>query len=123
MEHVCASDDIQQLVTSLKGRPKDAKVELLDSAYWVKGCSSLGLMRYAVLLGVGDKDDQEYCLIDIKEAVGAAAPRAPRAKMPRDNGRRVVEGARHLSPGLGERMVATRFLDHGFLSGNCCPRT
>jgi uncharacterized protein (DUF2252 family) len=62
------------LVTSLKGRPKDAKVELLDSAYWVKGCSSLGLLRYAALLGVGDKDDQEYCLIDIKEAVGAAAP-------------------------------------------------
>lgn len=56
LEGVCASDEIHQLVTSLKGRPKDAKVELLDCAYWVKGCSSLGLLRYAALLGVGDKD-------------------------------------------------------------------
>lgn len=30
--------------------------------------------------------------------------------MPRDNGRRVVEGARQLSPALGERMMAARFL-------------
>ncbi|WP_438869602.1 DUF2252 domain-containing protein [Pseudomonas sp. L1(2025)] len=122
LESVCASDEIHQLVTSLKGRPKDAKVQLLDSAYWVKGCSSLGLLRYAALLGVGDKDDQEYCLIDIKEAVGAAAPRAARAKMPRDNGRRVVEGARQLSPGLGERMLATRFLDHGFFIRELLPQ-
>ena len=71
---------------------------------------------------VGDKDDQEYCLIDIKEAVGAAAPRAARAKMPRDNGRRVVEGARQLSPGLGERMLATRFLDHGFFIRELLPQ-
>jgi uncharacterized protein (DUF2252 family) len=80
------------------------------------------LLRYAALLGVGDKDDQEYCLIDIKEAVGAAAPRTPRAKMPRDNGRRVVEGARQLSPGLGERMLATRFLDHGFFIRELLPQ-
>jgi uncharacterized protein (DUF2252 family) len=31
--------------------------------------------------------------------------------MPKDNAKRVVEGACHLSPYLGERMVATRFLD------------
>ncbi|MEB0047510.1 MULTISPECIES: DUF2252 domain-containing protein [unclassified Pseudomonas] len=119
---VCASAEIQQLVTSLKGRSKDAEVELLDAAYWVKGCSSLGLLRYAVLLGVGDKSDQEYCLIDIKEAVGAAAPRAARAHMPRDNGKRVLEGARQLSPALGERMISTRFLDHGFFIRELLPQ-
>ena len=47
-------------------------------------------------------------MIDIKEAVGAAAPRYADAAMPRDNAKRVVEGARHLSPNLGARMVATR---------------
>jgi uncharacterized protein (DUF2252 family) len=31
--------------------------------------------------------------------------------MPRDNAKRVVEGARHLAPNLGERMVAAKFFD------------
>ncbi|MDI2595356.1 DUF2252 family protein [Pseudomonas sp. 681] len=119
---LCASPEIHQLVTSLKGRSNDAEVELLDSAYWVKGCSSLGLLRYAVLLGVGDKADQEYCLIDIKEAAGAAAPRSARARMPRDNGKRVLEGALQLSPALGERMIATRMLDHGFFIRELLPQ-
>ena len=30
--------------------------------------------------------------------------------MPRDNGKRVVEGAKHLSPALGERMIAAKLL-------------
>ncbi|KNC16633.1 MULTISPECIES: DUF2252 domain-containing protein [Pseudomonas] len=119
---LCATDEIHALVTSLKGRSGSDSVELLDSAYWVKGCSSLGLKRYAVLLGVGDDDDQELCLLDIKEAVAAAAPRTVRAGMPRDNGKRVVEGARHLSPGLGNRMLATRMLDHGFFIRELLPQ-
>jgi uncharacterized protein (DUF2252 family) len=119
---LCATPEIHALVTSLKGRSRDDRVELLDSAYWVKGCSSLGLLRYAVLLGVGDADDQEFCLLDIKEAVAAAAPRAARARMPRDNGKRVVEGARQLSPGLGDRMVAARMLDHGFFIRELLPQ-
>ncbi|WP_341958647.1 DUF2252 domain-containing protein [Pseudomonas sp. RC10] len=119
---LCATDEIHALVTSLKGRSKDDRVELLDSAYWVKGCSSLGLLRYAVLIGVGDDDDQDLCLLDIKEAVAAAAPRTVRAGMPRDNGKRVVEGARSLSPGLGNRMVATRMLDHGFFIRELLPQ-
>lgn len=119
---LCATDEIHALVTSLKGRSGSDSVELLDSAYWVKGCSSLGLKRYAVLLGVGDDDDQELCLLDVKEAVAAAAPRTVRAGMPRDNGRRVVEGARHLSPGLGNRMLATRMLDHGFFIRELLPQ-
>ncbi|RMP10959.1 hypothetical protein ALQ30_200618 [Pseudomonas syringae pv. persicae] len=93
---LCSTPDIHALVTSLKGRSPDDHVQLLDSAYWVKGCSSLGLLRYAVLMSVGDDDDQELCLLDIKEAVAAAAPRTARARMPRDNGKRVVEGARQL---------------------------
>lgn len=122
LKRFCSSAEIHSLVTSLKGRSAQDSVEMLDSAYWVKGCSSLGLNRYAVLLGVGDEEDQEYCLLDIKEAVGAAAPRTSRASMPRDNGKRVVEGARHLSPGLGERMIATRMLDQGFFVRELLPQ-
>lgn len=122
LETLCATPQIHTLVTSLKGRSKDDHVEMLDSAYWVKGCSSLGLKRYAVLMGISNDDDQDYCLLDIKEAVGAAAPRVARAAMPRDNGQRVVEGARFLSPGLGNRMLATRILDSGFFIRELLPQ-
>jgi len=100
-------EKVRRLVTSLRSRDDDASVKVLDAAYWMKGCSSLGYLRYAVLLEVGD----ELCLMDIKEAVQAVAPRYPNAKMPKDNAERVVQGAWHLSPALGDRMLATRFLD------------
>lgn len=119
---LCDTSEMHSLVTALKGRSRDDDVELLDAAYWVKGCSSLGLLRYAALLAVGKGDDVDYCLVDIKEAVRAAAPRVPRAKMPRDNGQRVVEGARALSPGLGDRMIAARMLDHGFFIRELLPQ-
>ena len=83
----------------------------IGAAYWVKGCSSLGLLRYALLVGVGAGKRRELCLVDVKEAVKASAPRAPKAAMPKDNAERVVEGARRLSPYLGERMRASRVLD------------
>ena len=104
--------EIRDLVTSLKGRKAHSDIEVLDAAYWMKGCSSLGRLRYAVLLGLGRNRGRhdDYCLIDIKEAVSAAAPRSKGGKMPRDNGKRVVEGARHLAPALGERMKASRLL-------------
>lgn len=107
-----AREDVRKLVASLKSRPDDVKIEVLDAAYWMKGCSSLGRLRFAVLLnlGHGKSKDDEFCLIDIKEASPAAAPRAPTAKMPRDDGKRVVEGAKHLSPALGERMMAAKLL-------------
>jgi len=107
-----ASNKVRRLVTSLKSRKDDARVEVLDAAYWMKGCSSLGRLRFAVLLGVGkaSKPD-DFCLIDVKEATAAAAPRSPRSTMPRDNAERVVTGARHLAPYLGERMIASRFLN------------
>jgi uncharacterized protein (DUF2252 family) len=103
-------EPLRKLVTSLKSRPDDAEIDVLDAAYWMKGCSSLGRLRFAVLVKVGKKRDAEFCLIDIKEATAAAAPRASRAIMPRDHAQRVVEGARHLSPALGERMMADKLL-------------
>jgi uncharacterized protein (DUF2252 family) len=104
------TEETRKLITSLKHRDDNAKIKVLDAAYWMKGCSSLGRLRYAVLLGVGPKKDKEFCLVDIKEAVRAAAPAAKDADMPRDFAKRVVTGASNLSPFLGERMLATKLL-------------
>lgn len=105
--------DARRMVTALNERRDDAEVRVADAAYWMKGCSSLGRLRYAVLLDVGDKNHEHggLCLIDIKEATAAAAPRAAGNSMPRNNAKRVVEGARHLSPFLGNRMMATTLLE------------
>jgi uncharacterized protein (DUF2252 family) len=58
------------------------------------------------LVSVGDKNHNQYRLLDVKEAISAAAPCSKRAKMPSNNAARVVAGANALSPFLGERMVA-----------------
>ena len=124
IERLFEREDVRKLVASLKSRPNDAKIDVLDAAYWMKGCSSLGRFRYAVLLNVGhgkSKED-EYCLIDIKEACAAAAPRARAAKMPRDNGKRVVEGARHLSPALGDRMMSAKLLGRSVVLRELMPQ-
>jgi uncharacterized protein (DUF2252 family) len=59
----------------------------IAAAYWVKGCSSLGRLRYAVLLDVDGacQDGGGPCLVDVKEAATAAAPRYAGLRMPRDN--------------------------------------
>jgi uncharacterized protein (DUF2252 family) len=107
VQKLFAQEDVRKLATMLRSRNNDARVDVLDAAYWVKGCSSLGRLRFAVVLGVGRKSNRSLCLMDIKEATEAAAPAYPKSKMPRDNAARVVEGARHLAPFLGERMLAT----------------
>ena len=110
IKRLFTTEAVRRLATSLHSRNGAACIEVLDAAYWVKGCSSLGGLRFAVLIGVGKRLDKDNALrlIDIKEAVPATAPRFPDADMPQDDGVRVVAGARYLSPGLGERMVAAR---------------
>jgi uncharacterized protein (DUF2252 family) len=102
--------DVSGLALRLRGGPPEQAVELLDAAYWVKGCSSLGRLRYALLLDVhgATTDGKDLCLVDVKEGTTPLAPRDRGTSMPRDNGARVVEGARHLSPHLGDRMCAAQ---------------
>ena len=102
---------VRKMVTTLQERDDDAPVELVDAAYWIKGCSSLGRLRYAAMLRVGKLRTGSLCLLDIKEATKPAAPRAAEAAMPKDNAMRVVNGAKALSPNVGERMMAGRLLD------------
>jgi uncharacterized protein (DUF2252 family) len=108
------SENLRHLLTHIHSRRDDAKLEIADAAYWVKGCSSLGRLRYAVLVRLkGGGGRTEICLIDIKEAVHAAAPRTADtedARLPENSAERVVMGARALAPALGNRMIAAEFL-------------
>ena len=117
-------EDVQRLVTSLNSRKDKAPIKVLDSAYWRKGCSSLGRLRFAVLVRIGKPPykGKNLCLIDIKEAVKAAAPQYPHVRMPRDNAERVVEGARHLAPNLGQRIVAAKFFDKSVIIRELLPQ-
>ncbi|WP_109123963.1 DUF2252 family protein [Dyella sp. C11] len=104
---------LDELATQLRHREPQGKVKVLDAAYWRKGCSSLGKLRYAVLLDVDGNvvEGDDLCLIDIKEAHPSIAPRAKDVRMPRDPAQRVVMAAQHLSPALGNRMRAAHLLD------------
>lgn len=95
-------------ITAFKGRKTGSKLSVVDAAYWMKGCSSLGRLRYAVLIGIGKKSERTFCLIDLKEATSAAAPQG--RSMIRNNAERVVTGACNLSPNLGERMLALELM-------------
>jgi uncharacterized protein (DUF2252 family) len=108
----------------LRSRDEGASVEVLDAAYWAKGCSSLGRLRVAVLLDIGrdSSSGEDLGLMDVKEAIQAAATRYPAVKKPRDNGERVVEGARHLAPFLGDRMRASRFVDRSVFLRELLPQ-
>jgi uncharacterized protein (DUF2252 family) len=114
LEEACRSSDIHRLATMLRSRPDDADVTLVDAAYWLKGCSSLGKLRFAAILEIKAKDNKKrkrsHCLMDFKEAVQPVAPPAKNAHMPENNAERVVEGARQLSPHLGRRMASTSLL-------------
>ena len=81
---------------------RPGEIELVDAAYWVKGCSSLGHLRFAVTVRAG----KQIFLLDVKEAVAPLPPIARGSTMPAGDAHRVVEGARALSPNLGARLVA-----------------
>jgi uncharacterized protein (DUF2252 family) len=110
VEALFGQDDLHRLATALRSRADDAPVRVRDAAYWRKGCSSLGRLRLAVLVEIGKGKNERHCLMDVKEATAAAAPRDPAAPLPDDHGQRVVTGARNLSPFLGGRMVAAHVL-------------
>ena len=113
LDKLFRSEDMRALATLLSGRKDHADIDLIDAAYWKKGCSSLGQLRYAALLEVGGKrNDRAHCFMDLKAAAKALAPHAQAAapELPADHARRVVAGARKLSLFLGERMRAVKLM-------------
>lgn len=123
LRSVFEDPEAARLVLALARKDADCAIRVLDAAYWIKGCSSLGLHRYAVLLGVKNaKERSSYALIDMKEAVLPIAPVARGAIMPTDNAARVVAAARALSPHLGERMIPIRMQDRSFFIRELAPQ-
>lgn len=111
LESLFREPGIQKQILLLDPRNADRDVSMIDAAYWMKGCSSLGLLRYAVLISIkGARGRPNYALVDVKEAIASSATVAPYARMPRDPATRVVAGACALSPNLGNRTIATRLL-------------
>jgi uncharacterized protein (DUF2252 family) len=109
VEVLIGSARIRRLVTALKSREDNAKVSFVDAAYWVKGCSSLGRLRIAVVVAVnGGERPRDLCFLDIKEAINTLAPTQDDHV---DNGARVVAAANALSPSLGARIAAGRLFD------------
>ena len=62
LSEMFAGDSVRPTLTSLRGRAKDDPIELLDAAYWMKGCSSLGRLRYAAILRIGRRKGFEPVL-------------------------------------------------------------
>jgi uncharacterized protein (DUF2252 family) len=87
-----------------------ANCQIEDAAFWVKGCSSLGLSRLAVLLRHTACGPTGWRLIDIKEAVAPKAPVVEEALLRDGEAGRVVSAARVLAPNLGARMAARRLM-------------
>lgn len=106
IEALFQDETVTAKILKFKGREPKTKISVVDAAYWMKGCSSLGRLRYAVLLIIGKQSDRSYCLIDLKEAASATAPQGKMTVL--NNAQRVVTGACQLSPNLGERMLAVR---------------
>ena len=111
LDRLFADPAVARMVLALNAR-EGGDVQLVDAAYWMKGCSSLGKLRFAALveLSAHAKAQDRMALVDIKEGAAAAAPAAPGADMPAHHGQRVVAGARALSPNLGDRMMAADLL-------------
>jgi len=122
LSEMFADKTVRPALAALRGHANSDSVELLDAAYWMKGCSSLGRLRYASLLRIGRGENSSLCLVDVKEGVAAAAPKASKVTMPRDNAIRVVTGAKALSPNLGQRMLATRLLDRAVVVRELMPQ-
>jgi uncharacterized protein (DUF2252 family) len=109
IEELFQSSKLREMATSLSHRDEGSTVTVRDAAYWMKGRSSLGRLRFAALVEVRNGESRSFALADIKGATQAAAPLAS-LPMPRDNAERVVSGARAIAPFLGQRMRAARLL-------------
>jgi uncharacterized protein (DUF2252 family) len=79
IERFFSTEEVRLLVAALRSRRDDARVEVVDAAYWMKGCSSLGRLRFAVLLEVGKNEAKEggLCRSTSRKLLQAAAPRHP----------------------------------------------
>jgi uncharacterized protein (DUF2252 family) len=127
VKQLVGREDVRRLVAILESRADDARIAFVDAAFWVKGCSSLGLWRAAVLVEVTDRNRKgrkrrSVSLLDVKQAVDASAPWADGADPGLSPGERVLTGAKKLAPALGGRMVAASLLDRSVFIRELLPQ-
>jgi uncharacterized protein (DUF2252 family) len=124
IDRLFRTEEAANLVKCLRQRDNHDHIAVADAAYWVKGCSSLGRLRYAVLVSIGKnkKGMAGFCFMDIKEAAPVAAPHDAHSSMPRNNAERMVKGACSLSPSLGERMLVSRVCDRAVVLRELLPQ-
>ena len=124
VEQFLDRENVRRLVTRLECRADDAQIRVVDAAYWVKGCSSLGLWRCAALIEVEGQSRARggYSLLDLKEAVAPLAPLAEHQTLPEQQGERVVSGARALAPSLGQRMLSGVVAGHSVFVRELMPQ-
>jgi uncharacterized protein (DUF2252 family) len=122
LQDVVTHPPVSSMILSLDRRGDEREPIMADAAYWMKGCSSLGLWRFAVIVAMRGKDGTDHALIDIKEAVEPIAPAAPGARMPRRPAERVLAAARALSPHLGNRMATADVLGHSMFVRELTPQ-
>jgi uncharacterized protein (DUF2252 family) len=123
LNELFSNPEVKRSILSLDGKDRDRELRLVDAAYWMKGCSSLGLLRYAGIIAIkGAKGRESFALVDLKEAIAPAAPIATQSAMPADPAERVVAGARALSPYLGERTIAAKLLGRSVFIRELAPQ-
>lgn len=122
LRDVVTHPPVSSMILSLDRRGAERTPVMADAAYWMKGCSSLGLLRFAAIVALRGKKGADYALVDLKEAVAPVAPAAPGAQMPDDPAERVLAAARALSPHLGERMATARLLGHSLFVRELMPQ-
>lgn len=113
---------VSRMILSLDSKGEKRGPKMVDAAYWMKGCSSLGLMRYAAIVALEGKGEADHALVDIKEAVAPIAPVASGAVMPDDPAERVLAAAQALSPYLGKRMATGRIHEHSVFVRELMPQ-
>ena len=85
IEQLFRQEHVSDLVMMIGQRSEADRIHMLDAAYWVKGCSSLGLLRYIVLMDTNHhhiSEGSDLCLMDLKEAARALAPPIPKPLCP-----------------------------------------
>ena len=125
IRRIVEQEPVRKLITKLEDRDAEAPVTLVDAAFWVKGCSSLGLWRAAALVEFqldGKKGNTALALLDLKQAIKAFAPWAAGTDQGFSPGVRVLEGARRLAPALGSRMLAGTLLDRSVFVRELLPQ-
>lgn len=113
---------VSRMILSLDSKGEERRPVMVDAAYWMKGCSSLGLMRYAAIVALDGERGTDHALVDIKEAIEPIAPAAEDAQMPQDPAERVLAAARALSPYLGGRMATARLHGHSLFVRELMPQ-